>query len=212
MKVGVIGSGRIGAALARLLSQNGHEVMIGTRKDPDSLASTVNDMPGLVRAGSIDEAARFGDVDFVAIPFGAIDELPGDAFAGKVVVDANNYYPRRDGHVAELDADQTTSSEILARHLSGSTLVKAFNTMYFVTLANGGTATRPPDQRLAMYLAGDAAQAKQTVAQLIGEMGFTPIDTGSLALGGRVQQPGSPVYGQDLTASDARNVLAQERS
>src|SRR5713226_1644865 len=83
------------------------------------------------QATTIEEAARFGDVVLIAIPFGKFSDLPADAFKGKVVIDAGNYYPERDGKFAELDDDETTSSELMASHLKGARLVKAFNTIYF---------------------------------------------------------------------------------
>jgi predicted dinucleotide-binding enzyme len=209
MKIGVIGSGNIGSTVSRLLAETGHEVMIGTRRSPDDLAALVADMPGEVTAGSIADAARFGDVDVVAIPFGAIGELPADAFAGKVVADANNYYPGRDGHVPELDDDQTTSTEMLAEVLSGATVVKAFNTMNYRTLATAGEPHKPDAERLAVYIAGDDQGAKDKVAALVDEIGFAPVDTGSLAVGGRAQQPGSPIYAADMLEPDARKAVAE---
>ena len=144
----------------------------------------------------------------VAIPFGAIGELAPGAFAGKVVVDANNYYPNRDGHVGELDADETTSTEMLASRLPDATLLKAFNTMYYGTLASAGKSDAPSDERLAIYLAGDDPSAKGIVSELIEQIGFAPVDTGDLAHGGRLQQPGSPIYANDVTAAEARRILA----
>jgi hypothetical protein len=119
------------------------------------------------------------------------------------VVDANNYYPARDGSIAELDDDSTTSSELLAAHIPASKVVKAFNTMHYRPLAGEGRPDAPRDERLAIFLAGDDEDAKRTVAGLIDELGFAPVDTGGLADGGRRQQPGAPVYNAPMKAPDA---------
>jgi predicted dinucleotide-binding enzyme len=209
MQIGIIGTGRIGSTLAGLFARGGHDVEIGTRRDPEKLGDLTADLGARVSVHAIDAAARFGDVVAVAIPFGAIGELPRDAFAGKIVVDANNYYPDRDGHVAELDADETTSSEMLASRLAGATVVKAFNTMYYATLASAGEPEAAPDERLAIYLAGDDPAAKRVVSDLIEQIGFTAVDTGTLAQGGRLQQPGSPIYGKDVSAAQARATVGR---
>ena len=193
MRIGIIGSGNIGSTTARLFAAAGHDVMIGSRSGPHS----------------IDEAARHGEVVLVAIPFGVIDSLPAEAFAGRIVVDANNYYPDRDGHVDALDADETTSTELLARHLTGARVVKAFNTMYFVTLGERGDPSLPQAERLALFVAGDDADAKAVVAGLIEELGFGAVDVGGLADGGRLIQPGTELYGSDATVVVAAAGLGQ---
>lgn len=191
MRIGVIGSGRIGGTTARLFDAAGHDVMIGSRSGPHS----------------IEDAARHGEVVLVAIPFFAIDELPADAFAGKIVVDANNYYPGRDGQVAALDADETTSTEMLAAKLPGARVVKAFNSMNYVPLGERGDASLPREERLAIYVAGDDTDAKEVVRGLIENIGFAAVDAGPVAEGGRRLQPGSPVYGADLTAAAGEAAL-----
>jgi predicted dinucleotide-binding enzyme len=116
-----------------------------------------------------------------------------------------NYYPRRDG---EIDLGGLTSSELVARYLRGARLVKAFNTMYFHTLASEGRPGGPPGDRLVMFVAGDDAGAKAQVLRLVEEIGFAPLDTGSLHEGGRQQEPGSPIYNRPLTLAQARELLA----
>jgi len=189
MRIGIVGSGHIGGTAAALFEEAGHEVVVGSRGN-----------------GRVDEACAFGELVLVAIPFGAYTTLPADALDGKIVIDAMNYYPGRDGHIAELDGDRTTSSELLAEHLPGARVVKAFNTMYYETLAEEGLPPGDP-QRLVLFVAGDDANAKRHVADLIDEIGFEPVDTGGLADGGRRQQPGTDVYDTELTLLDAREVL-----
>jgi predicted dinucleotide-binding enzyme len=208
MDIGIIGSGHIGGTLARLFTAAGHDVVIANSRGPDTLAGLVDEVGGGLRAATVDEAARFGEVVVVAIPVKAVEDLPPDPFAGKIVVDANNYYPGRDGQYESLDTDATTSTEMLAAHLPGARVVKAFNTMNYRLLDSGGRTDAPADERLAIFLAGDDAEAKAVVAGLIEELGFARVDTGGLADGGRRQQPGTPVYGADLTAAQARDALA----
>lgn len=142
-----------------------------------------------MRAGTVAQAARFGEVVAVAIPLRAIWDLPPEPFAGKLVIDANNYFPRRDGHIPELDADQTTSSELLASLLPGATVVKAFNRVFFQRLLDDSHPERPAAQRLAVPVAGDDEDAKRTVIDLVDQIGFTGVDAGSLAES-RPLQPG----------------------
>lgn len=207
MKVGIIGAGMIGQATAARLIAAGHEVMISNSRGPETLAELEQSLGQSAHAGTTVEAARYGDVVLVAIPLKAIGSLPADALAGRIVIDANNYYPGRDGHVAELDAGELGSSELLARQLPGARVVKAFNTIYFERIAHEG---RPPGsrERLAVPMAGDDPEAKQVVAGLIDDMGFDPVDAGSLA-DGRRQQPGTPVYNVPLGADGVRAALAQ---
>jgi predicted dinucleotide-binding enzyme len=120
------------------------------------------------------------------------------------VIDAMNYYPQHDGR---LPLAGLTSSELVARHLAGARLVKAFNTLYFQLLATEGNSNAPVDERLALFLAGDDPDAKATVARLIEEIGFAPVDTGTLREGGRRQEPGSAPYNRPLTGAEARAAL-----
>ena len=205
MKIGIIGAGMIGATTARLVARSGHEVAIANTRGPASLAELVHEIGPRARAATVDDAAAFGEIVLLAIPLGQYGTLPAERVAGKIVVDAMNYYPQRDG---ELMLDGLTSSELVARHLSGARLIKAFNTMYFQSLATRGDPGAPLDERLALFLAGDDAAAKAEVARLIEQIGFAPVDTGSLREGGRKQQPGTPIYNVPLTAAAARAALA----
>jgi 8-hydroxy-5-deazaflavin:NADPH oxidoreductase len=187
MRIGIIGAGNIGHALAVRFAAAGHQVMLSNSRGPDTLAAVVASIQGDVRAGTVPEAARFGEVVAVAIPLRAIRDLPPEPFAGKLVIDANNYWPQRDGHIPELDTDQTTSSELLASLLPGATVVKAFNTIYSRRLLDGSHRELPAGDRLAVPVAGDDADAKRTVIDLIDQIGFTGVDTGTLAESRRLQ-------------------------
>ena len=208
MRIAVIGSGNIGGTAARLFAAAGHEVAIGNSRGPASLAPLVTQIGSRAHAATVEDATRFGQVALVAIPFGKYGTLPAAELSGKVVVDAMNYYPERDG---QIDFGTLTSSELVARHLAGARIVKAFNTMYFETLAAQGRADRPIDGRLVLFVAGDDADAKALVSRLIEEIGFAPIDTGPLSDGGRLQQPGSAIYNHPMTAAEARAALGRLR-
>ena len=211
MKIGIIGSGNIGATTARLFAGAGHDVTIANSRGPESLAELVGDLGPNAQAATVEDAARASDVVLIAIPLRAYPDLPAEAFAGKVVIDANNYYPQRDGQIPELDREETTSSELLARHLAGARIVKSFNTMNFRPLGSDGRPDAPRAERLAIYLAGDDEGAKEIVAGLIHEVGFAPVDTGSLHEGGVRQQPGSPIYNNPMPAEEAEAAVTSRR-
>lgn len=208
MKIGIIGSGNIGATAARLFARAGHEVAVSNSRGGEGLETLVAELGDGARATGIEEAARFGEVVLVAVPFGRYETLPAEAFAGKVVIDANNYYPQRDGQFAQLDGGETTSSELVASHLKGARLVKGFNTIWFEHLKQQGDTSLPLEERRAIFIAGDDAEAKRTVARLVEEIGFAAVDTGALGAGGRRQQVGTPVYNQELNAREAARVLS----
>ena len=207
MKIGIIGSGNIGATAARLFARAGHEVALSNARGGVGLESLVSELGGSARATGIEAAARFGEVVLVAVPFGKYESLPAEAFEGKVVIDANNYYPQRDGNFAQLDGGETTSSELVASHLKGARLVKAFNTIWFEHLKQQGDTNLPLEERRAIFIAGDDEEAKRAVARLIEEIGFAAVDTGSLGEGGRRQQVGTAVYNRELNAREAAEVL-----
>ena len=189
MRIGIVGAGAIGATAAELFERAGHRVLVGSRGN-----------------GRVEEACGFGEIVLLAIPFAACRTLPAGALEGRIVIDATNYLPSRDGHVSDLDADRTTSSELVAEHLSEARVVKALNTLQAETLAEEALPPGDP-QRLVLLVAGDDANAKRHVADLIDEIGFEPVDSGGLADGGRRQQPGAPLHGAELTPPDAREVL-----
>jgi predicted dinucleotide-binding enzyme len=210
MKIGIIGSGNIGASAARQFVRAGHEVALSNSRGGQGLEALVRELGDKARATTIEGAAKFGEVILIAIPFGTYKTLPSDAFKGKVVIDAGNYYPERDGKFAEIDKDVTTSSELMASHLKEARLVKGFNTIYFKHLATQGDASRPLEERRAIFIAGDDTEAKEIVARLIEEIGFAAVDSGFLHEGGRSQQPGTAVYNKDVTAKEAAALLSTD--
>jgi predicted dinucleotide-binding enzyme len=210
VKIGIIGSGNIGANAARQFVRAGHEVALSNSRGGQGLEALVKELGDKAHATTIEDAAKFGEVVLIAIPFGTYKTLPSDAFKGKVVIDAGNYYPERDGKYAELDQDETTSSELMSQHLKEARLVKAFNTIYFKHLAAQGDSSRPLEERRAIFIAGDDTEAKEIVARLIEEIGFAAVDSGFLHEGGRSQQPGTAVYNKDVTAKEAAALLSTD--
>lgn len=207
MRIGIVGAGHIGGTLAGHFVAAGHEVAVSNSRGPETLAGLVEELGGGAQALTAAEAAQFGDVVVVSVPFGRYGELPTEGVAGKVVVDTNNYYPQRDGHFEELDSDRTTSSELLQAHLSDARVVKAFNAIHWRRLRDDG---RPAgdSERVGIPISGDDEPAKRTVAELIDQIGFDPVDAGTLADGGRKHQPGSPAYTEGLHTGELRARLA----
>lgn len=210
MKIGVIGAGYIGASSAKLFTEAGHEVAIANSRGPETLADVVKEIGSNIKAVTVEEAAKFGDIVMVSIPLGRYKELPAEAFDGKIVIDTNNYYPSRDGQIAGLDENKTTSSEMLAEHLKGAKIVKGFNTIWYEHLKTQGDKDLPREERRAIFIAGDDAEAKDAVAKLINEIGFAAVDTGDLRDGGASQQPGTAIYNRDITAREAEALLGSE--
>jgi 8-hydroxy-5-deazaflavin:NADPH oxidoreductase len=208
MKIGVIGSGRIGGTAARLFAGVGHDVALSNSRGPDSLRDLVSDIGPRARAMTVADAAQFGDVVLLAVPFRNAEALPPpDTVRGKVVIDAMNAYATGGGSI---DLGGSTSSEETAGRLPGARIVKAFNTIYYEHLAQQGNPRKPLDQRRAIPIAGDDSAAIAIVSTLIEDIGFAPVETGGLHDGGRRQQPGTSVYNADLTAAEARAVLEDQ--
>jgi hypothetical protein len=206
MRLAIIGSGSIGGTLARLWTAAGHEIAVANSRGPASLSDLVGSLGPLAYAMTVEEAARFGEIVVLAVPFRRPEALPApELVMGKIVVDAMNPYAEGGGL---LDLAGRTSSSLTAERLPGARLVKAFNTMHWETLASGGRPHVPEDQRLVIFLAGDDARAKERVATLIREAGFAPVDTGSLEIGGRLQEPGSKIYNRPMLPAEARRALA----
>jgi predicted dinucleotide-binding enzyme len=203
MRIGVIGSGHIGATVAERLVQSGHDVAIANSRGEDAVRDTAERIGA--RPATAHGAANYGDVIVEAIPFGAYDTLPEEALAGKTVIDASNYYPGRDGTFDEVE-NGTPSSALVARHLKDSRVVKAFNTIFWEHIRDRHRPKGDPD-RLAIPVAGDDDDAKRIASDLIDQIGFDPVDAGTLAESGR-QEPGAPVYGQPLDANGVREAIA----
>ena len=208
MKIGIIGAGNIGGALARRFIELGHEVAIANSRGPDTLRE-VEAQTGAV-AVTVHEAARGRDVVVVTIPEKNVSRLPKDLFEGVddhvVVIDTGNYYPRqRDGRIDAIEQGEAESMWV-AQQL-GRPVVKAFNNIYARHLREYGRPAGSPE-RIALPVAGDDQAPKSLVMELVEELGFDAVDAGGLEESWR-QQPGTAVYATDLDAEGVRRALAQ---
>ncbi len=205
MKIGIIGAGFVGRTIGTLAVRAGHEVMLSNSRGAHTLFS-MRYATGCT-TGTVDEAAAFGEIVIIAIPLAAYRTVPVAPLTGKTVIDANNYYPARDGAIPELDSGATTTSELLAAHLPQSTIVKAFNAIPMVQLETDGKPAGTPERR-ALPLAGDDAAAKALVAGLYEAFGFDTVDAGPLSAGWRFERD-RPAYCVPMTAEALRATLAQ---
>jgi predicted dinucleotide-binding enzyme len=204
--IGFIGAGHIGSQVARLAVAHGYKVVISNSRGPETLASLVAELGPNTRAATATDAARSGDIVVVTIPLKNYRAVPVEPLAGKIVIDTNNYYPQRDGHIPELDNESTTTAELLQTHLPTSKVVKAFNHIYAAQLTTDGRPAGSKDRR-ALVIAGDDRDAKNTVTQLLDQFGFDTVDAGPLKEGWRIQRD-TPGYGPRRTAAELRRDLA----
>jgi 8-hydroxy-5-deazaflavin:NADPH oxidoreductase len=208
MRIGIIGAGNIGTALAHRLSELGHDVSVANSRGPETLGDLASESGA--SAVTAPEAAKDEDLVIVTIPQKNIPQLPRDLFDGVgddvVVVDTGNYYPqRRDGRIDAIE-DGTTESRWVAEQL-GRPVVKAFNNIYAQHLREKGQSAGTPG-RIALPVAGDDPVAKSAVMKLVDELGFDPVDAGGLDDSWR-QQPGTPVYGKDFDAEGVQGALQE---
>jgi len=198
-RIGIIGSGDIGSGIARLAVAASYDVLVANSRGPESLRDLVEELGPRARAGDPREAADFGDVPVLAVPLGAYQALPGDAFSGRTVLSTGNYYPHRDGRIARLDALELTTAELEQELLPGAVVVKAFNNILFhhiPTLAHSSPRT-------ALAVSGDEDQAKGKVSAVVEDLGFEAVDAGTLAESWRAEPESgayTPIYAADLEA------------
>jgi hypothetical protein len=207
--IGLIGAGHIGSQLARLAVAHGYDVVLSNSRGPETLGPLVAELGARARAATPSDAATAGDIVVVTIPLKAIGTVPVTPLKGKIVIDTNNYYPQRDGHIPELDNESTTTAELLQKHLPESKVVKAFNHLYAQELTTHGQPKGTANRR-ALVIAGDDATAKRTVADMIDQFGFDVVDAGPLKEGWRIQRD-TPGYGPRRTAEELRRDLAQAK-
>lgn len=209
MNVGIIGSGNIGSNLGRHLAKAGHTVLFSSRH-PEELQSLAEEIGENARVGSVKEAAEFGQLIVLAIPFKYIPDTSEEVgrLTGKIVIDATNPYPQRDGKLAEdvLANEEITASQYTAQQFPEAHVVKVFNTVYHVNLRDKAFA--PEGQRMAVPYAGDNAEAKQMIAQLLEDIGFAGVDVGTLAESS-IMEPGAALYNKVLTPKEARSLISK---
>lgn len=178
MNIGVIGAGFIGRAVAQLALAAGHEVMLSNSRGPQTMSSVLSGIPG-VQVGRAEDAAKFGELVLIAIPLEHYRAVLPQWLEGKTVMDANNYYPQRDGHIPVLDRFETTTSRLLADHLPHAHVVKVFNAIFAPELTQDARPHGATDRR-ALPVAADDAAAKTQVIRLLDELGFDAVDAGGL--------------------------------
>jgi 8-hydroxy-5-deazaflavin:NADPH oxidoreductase len=206
MRIGIVGAGFNGRAFARLAVQRGYEVMLSNSRDPNTLANT------MIRCqiGTSRQATEFGDVVLITVPFANYKEIAPEPLIGKIVLDAINYDPRRDGCIEDLENHATTTSELVAKHLVGADVVKAFNAILEKDIEKDARPAGSPDRR-AVPIAGDASHAKDVVFSLLDQLGFDAVDAGPLSEGWRFER-GRPTYGVFLRSAELKLALADTES
>ncbi|MBC8138857.1 MAG: NAD(P)-binding domain-containing protein [Fibrella sp.] len=209
MNIGIIGSGNIGGTLGALWAGTGHHVLFGGR-DQAKLGTLVSGISGDARFGTAADAAGFGEVILLAVPYTQTDAVLaeiGASLANKIVMDARNPYSASFS-VIEMSAGVTAASELVAALPDSARVVKAFNTQPTQVLKEQNYL--PEEQRIAIVIAGDSAEAKQVVAQLVTDAGFAPLDIGDLSAVA-LQEPGGPLYGVALPLDAARRALSSSQ-
>jgi predicted dinucleotide-binding enzyme len=204
--IGLIGAGHIGSQVARLAVKSGYDVVISNSREPETLSGLVAELGPKARAATSLDAAKAGDIVVVTVPLKNYRSVPVEPLAGKIVIDTNNYYPQRDGHIPELDNESTTTSELLQAHLPASKVVKAFNHIYASQLTTDGLPAGTKNRR-ALVIAGNDNEAKATVTRLLDQFGFDTVDAGPLSEGWRIQRD-TPGYGPRRAANELRTDLA----
>ncbi|MFM9455209.1 NADPH-dependent F420 reductase [Streptomyces europaeiscabiei] len=190
--LGIIGSGSLGGAVARLAVNAGIDVVLSNSRGPETLRGLTDRLGPRARAATPAQAAEAGDWTVVAIPFSAVPHLPVAALAGKIVIDANNYYRSRDGVIAGPPADGLTAGELFQRYVPEARAIKTFSTIYFEHLITLARPTGSPD-RSALPVTGDDDAAKKSVTALLDRLGYDTVDAGATAESRRVQD-GNPAW------------------
>ena len=203
--IGIIGSGHIGSNVARAAVAAGYDVLLSNSRGPDTLSALISELGSRAHAVDAAQAASDGDLVLVAVPLAKIHELPLDALAGKVVMDANNYYPQRDGRIEALDSNLKTTSELLQDLLPSSRVVKAFNSIFAKQIPTDGTPAGTEGRR-ALPIAGEDDAAKALVASFLDALGYDVYDLGPLAESWRVERD-TPTYGVPTTRAQYQEIL-----
>ncbi|HEY1981773.1 MAG TPA: NAD(P)-binding domain-containing protein [Xanthobacteraceae bacterium] len=204
-RIGIIGSGHIGGTIGGLWVKAGHPVLFSSRH-PEELKDLVAGLGPNAQAGTVDQAIAFGDVIFIAVPYGAlpqIGQIYGAKLKGKIVLDACNAVAARDGAIAE-EVERDGIGVTSQKYLPGTRLVRAFNTMNYMIFAREANRADP---KLAVPIAGDDAEAVKVAAGLVRDAGFDPVVVGKLADASRFQR-GGPGYGQEVSAAELKQKLS----
>jgi len=190
--IGIIGAGNIGSQVARAAITAGYDVVISNSRGPETISDLVAELGPKARAGTAEDAADAADIALVAVPLKNYDQVPAAPLAGKIVLDANNYYFERDGQIPTLDKGLDTTSGMLQRHLVESKVAKAFNHIMAADITTDGQPAGSPDRR-ALATASDFEEAAELVQGLYDELGFDTVNVGALSESWRVERD-QPAY------------------
>lgn len=208
--VGIVGAGNIGQALAQGFVDHGYDVVIANSRGPETLADLVRTLGDRARAATAHEAAEAGDIVVVTVPLKAYREIPVEPLRGKTVLDTNNYYWERDGHIAELDEKRTTTAQLLQEHLPESIVVKAFNHIGAAEILTTGSVSGTPNRR-ALATASDSDEGLALITRIYDAFGFDTVVIGPLADSWRIERD-TPGYGIRQNREELeQNLAAAER-
>ena len=205
--IGIIGAGHIGSALAEAFSGLGYDVVISNSRGPESLTELVATLGPNVTAATAHDAAEAADIAVVTVPLRALKDVPVEPLAGKIVLDTNNYYFERDGHIDALDRGEATTSGLLQEHLPASKVVKAFNHLYADEINTTGLPAGDPNRR-ALGTASDHADAVELVTGIYDALGFDTVSAGPLSESWRLERD-RPAYVARQTAAELHDNLAK---
>ncbi|MCU1543517.1 MAG: oxidoreductase [Microbacteriaceae bacterium] len=204
--IGIIGAGHIGSQLARGAVKLGYHVVIANSRGPETLEELIAELGPNARAASAPDAAAAADVAVVTVPLKNYTQVPVGELAGKIVVDTNNYYFERDGHMAELDDGTATVSGLLQAHLPESRVAKGFNSIEAASITTQGTAAGTPGRR-ALVTASDHPDAAEFVTRFYNDLGFDTVNAGTLDDSWRTDR-GQPAYGAKGDVEEITRLLA----
>ncbi|HEY2644501.1 MAG TPA: NAD(P)-binding domain-containing protein [Galbitalea sp.] len=204
--IGFIGSGHIGSSVARAAIAHGYDVVMSNSRGPETLSDLITDLGQHATAGTAADAAT-ADFVVVTIPLKAAHDLPVEPFVGKIVIDTNNYYYERDGHVPEIDDRSITVTGYLQKHLDGAMVVKAFNHINWAQIPDDAKPAGTPGRR-ALAIASDFPEATALAARFVDEIGFDSVDMGPLSESWRADRD-MPAYGGYLDKEALTAKLAE---
>jgi 8-hydroxy-5-deazaflavin:NADPH oxidoreductase len=205
--IGIIGAGNIGSQVARKAVELGYDVVISNSRGPETLTELVTELGPRARAATAEEAAAAGDFAVVTVPLKAYQDVPVAPLAGKVVIDTNNYYWERDGHIDALDRGEATTSGLLQEHLPESKVAKGFNHIAAADITTDG-APSGTENRRALATASDFPDAAALVTRLYDEFGFDTVNVGPLSESWRVERD-RPAYVVRQNAAELEANLAK---
>ncbi|HEV7849634.1 MAG TPA: NAD(P)-binding domain-containing protein [Mycetocola sp.] len=190
--LGLLGAGHIGSQLARAAVAHGYDVIVSNSRGPESLTELILELGERAMAGTAADAAA-ADIVAVAVPLKDVERIPADLLAGKIVIDTSNYYPRRDGTIAPLDAGEMAVSEFVQAHFADARVVKAFNHIQAPAITDDAQSAGTAERR-ALIVAGDDEKAKKVVSEFIDAIGFDVLDIGPLSESWRIEA-GTAAFG-----------------